>query len=142
MTEKPFGVFGRPNLDGRFETVNGMRLSSSDKESRAEVLEEARDRKRIEDRNALRPKDKIGELIRATHFTENKLFPVQFRGSTLSVSRYYPERNAAIDLFEDIHGAEKQEIEFKRDIFKKNGVRYAALSMKSQLASVVEQLGI
>lgn len=108
----------------------------------AEVLEERRDRQRLDGREAARKKDKIGELIGASYFISDKPFPTTFRGYCLTVSRFYPEVNAAVDLFEDIGKEEKNEIDFKRGVFVKSGIRYAALSWDSDLGEIVPQLGL
>ena len=77
----PSVAFGRPNL--------GKSTATKSAELDAEALEEIRDRQRIAGREALKKKDKIGEAIGAVFCVENKMFPVQFRGNSISVSRYY-----------------------------------------------------
>ena len=48
----------------------------------------------------------------------------------------------AVDVFEMIGPTEEREIEFKKQVFKENGIRYGALDFSMQLADLLPQTGI
>ncbi len=95
-------------------------------------LERIRELQRIQ-------RDQIGELIGATYYIQDKYFGMS---SSLSVSRYYPQRKVAIDIFKSLTDADKMEIAEKRIIFKKMGIRYGALTYDSDLAALLPQIGV
>lgn len=111
--------------------------TSAEEEMDAEALEAAEIRHALEKRR----RDVIGEQIGATYHWTDKTFPVLYRGAAICVSRWYPERNAAVDIFKTIGPEEKAEIAFKRKTFPKMGIRYAALSYASELSELNAQLG-
>lgn len=134
--DQAFGTFGRPKL-------GGVSVHPQEAEDRRDAMEEARDRVKAARKESSVPKDPLGDAIKAKGYVENKLFPAIFRGATVSVSRFYPDKNAAVDIFEGgIAGAERMEIAFKRSMFKGTRIKYAALEPKSEMASLLEQLGV
>lgn len=72
--------------------------------------------------------DPVGEMLGCTYFIQNRPFPIQYMGHSVSVTRFYPEKNVAVDVFEEMGFVQKREIAFKRAVFKRSGVAYAALS--------------
>jgi len=133
---KAFGISGQSNLGGIAEHPRTA-------EEKREELEESLDRNKAQRKMLAAPVDPIGAAIKSKGYTENKLFAALYRGATVCVSRFYSDQNAAVDIFEDgISGTEKTEIEFKRAMFKNTKIRYAALEPKTEMASLLEQLGV
>lgn len=86
--------------------------------------------------------DPVGEMLKCTYYIQNKSFPMTYMGGGVSVTRFYPERNVAIDVFEEMKEPVKREIAFKRGVFKRSGVAYAALSCwADELNDLFKQIG-
>jgi hypothetical protein len=120
---------------------------SADEKDAAEV-QAALQRREAEQKRA---EDKIGALIGAEWFITNWTNPVLIHPSLpqLSVSRYYPTKRIAVDIFTHIGDWERSLIEYKRKAFKEREVtdagvtgivRYGALCYSDQLASLLPQL--
>lgn len=95
-----------------------------------------------QERNRQRHADPIGELISAKLCKRNQRFWfIQYQGSSVSVTHYYPEKNVAIDVFEFIGPVEAREVAFKRAAFKAEGIRYAAIDWAvSDVAEILPQI--
>jgi hypothetical protein len=128
----PFGIFGRANLGPQAPTLSS--------ELREEVMEVERDLKRLASRKRITGGEAIGKLIGATHCVTDKVFPVMFRGAAIVVSFFYPSQRVVVDIFNDADGNRKAEVEFKRELFRKNGIRYAAAWHTDEAASIAAQL--
>ena len=120
MSVKPFGVF----VERHNRSADRHELELTE-----ELREELRDRARLNARRALQVKpDPVGEMLECTYFVQNKPFPMSYQGRSVSVTRFYPEKNVAVDVFETKGPVERREIAFKRAVFKRSGVAYAAMS--------------
>ena len=129
----PFGIFGRPNLGDR-----GQRKNAS---LEAEVREVEADEKRLASKAALANHDVIGKAIGATYGIADKVFPVLYKGACVAVSRFYPREKIVVDVLgEKGEEVDPAEIAFKRKLFHGNGMKYAAIWYKDEMAHLLEQL--
>jgi hypothetical protein len=89
-------------------------------------------------------RDQIGEQFGGRYYKTHYLWWNRvYKGQPIEVTRYYPDRSVAVDIFKVIEKEEQAEIDFKRALFPKIGVRYAALSeATSELTDVVAQVGL
>lgn len=89
-------------------------------------------------------RDKIGEFLKAgaVRFNETWAHLRDRSGRTITVSKFYPALNVAVDVFPSIGSTEEIEIADKRRIFAKVGVRYGALDYSMELAELIPQVGL
>jgi len=128
--EKPLGVIVSPRP-----------ISPDKAEFLSEIERRKADEAMIQELKSL-DRDEIGEQFKGRYYKTFFLFwDITFRNKTLEVTRYYPDRGVAIDIFESIGSTEQEEIDFKRSALKKQGVKYAALSYASDLSEILSQIG-
>ncbi len=133
MAEKPVGVTLPPR---------SFQMTQDESEFMTEQARFDRDMTAINEMKRSQ-RDQIGELIGGTYYYQNKPFAsVLYRGVVVTVSRWYPQRQVAIDIFKDIGETERHEIAFKRQAFHDLGVRYGVLSYSSDLAALLPQIGV
>lgn len=125
--------------------------SSQEAEARQEQAEYAVDQQKIEQRKK-EQEDQVGTLLGSKYFIQQWTDPILLdtdRNIQMTVSRFYPEVNVAMDIYPFIGPDEKRDIELKRKIFSENPathagikikVRYGALSYSDPLANLMPQL--
>ena len=90
---------------------------------------------------AERHRDPIAELLGSKICRRNHSFLfIQHRGLALRVSHFFPDKNIALDVFETIGPNEQQEITFKRQALRTEGVKYAALDYSMDVAEILPQV--
>lgn len=110
----------------------------------AYLAQKARDEAAILIENQKREQhDQIGTLLGSNFFIENKGFSwLRMFNAPMTVSRFYPMLNTAVDIFKGIGPNEETEIAVKRKLFKAQGLRYGALSYAMDLSELIAQVGI
>jgi len=133
-TLQPFGV--------TVSSRNVRSISREEMELASEIADvqaaQEKSRQQFESR-----RDEIDKLIGASYYIQQMSFPMQqYRGMSLCVTRWYPQKGVAIDIFHTIGREEKSEMEFKSKFFKRMHFRYAALSYQSEISELMPQLGL
>ena len=111
-------------------------------ESVDEFEEEKQSLEKLSAKTALR-RDEIGELLHAHYYIQSKTFwdvVHPFNKTSAVVTRYYPEPKVAVDIFQRIGADENREIVWKREAFRKIGIKYAAVDWTSDVASIKSQV--
>lgn len=128
--DQPYGITLRPK---RTLPVEEAELE----QEKAELQEIELKRLRNEERH----RDPLGELIDARICRRHHAFwNIAYKGLPVTVTHYYPDKNVAIDVFQVIGVAEKREIEFKRQAFKNEGIRYGALDFYMDVSALLPQI--
>lgn len=129
----------------------GAPSGSAEAEDAKDNLELAQDLARAEERRKSK-EDQIAKVFDGKWFiTEwtDPILVVPELGGQLSVSRFYPEANVAVDIFKSIGEWEQRVIAAKRKAFKekeaeyggqKIRVRYGALDWSMPLSNLAPQL--
>jgi hypothetical protein len=130
IEQKPYGVTLKPRRS----------LPTEEAELEREVAElQEIEVKRL--RNIERHRDPIGEVFDGKICRRNHSFWfIQYRWMPVTVSHYYPDKNVALDVFQTIGPDERREIAFKREAFKAEGIRYAALDYSMDVADILPQI--
>jgi hypothetical protein len=88
-----------------------------------------------------RARDPIAELFGGKFCILNKCFWfIDYQSAPVRVHRYYPDKNVAVDVFPVIGPEETREIAFKRVAFKRERIRYGALSYAMDVAQLLPQI--
>lgn len=85
--------------------------------------------------------DPIADLLGATYFVTDWAWPfLRWGPGALTVSRWYPEINVAIDTFNYVGDHEKRLIEHKRKTLNENHIKYAWLDWSKKTSDLVPEL--
>lgn len=119
------------------------RVMSPEERQKQTDLAVARDRKRWALANEAR-RDKIGEFLGSTFHRTHEAWPHLKGpdGQPVSVHRYYPTLNVALDIFPALTEADERAVADKRRILGAAGIRYGALTYDMELVGLVPQIGL
>jgi len=117
-----------------------IEASSLQAEAQQEAAEVAADTAKIEAKKKSN-EDKIAQLLGAQYFITDHAWPFLRSGAgALTVSRFYPEINVAIDTFSHVGDHELRLIEIKKKALNEHGIKYAWLDWTKQSADIVPEL--
>lgn len=110
----------------------------------AELERELAELQEIEGRqiqNIEKHRDLIGEVFDGKVCRRNYSFWfIKKMDQMITTTHYYPDKNVAIDVFQIIGPEEKKEIAFRREAFKKEGIRYGALDYSMDVSELLPQI--
>ena len=110
----------------------------------AAVEQQARNEKAGIDAYNERHRDKIGKFLGHEHFLPWQSFAhvKDRRGDVVTVTRFYPVLNIALDIFPKIIGPLCDIVEERRQLLKAAGIRYGALDYGMALDDLIPQVGL
>jgi hypothetical protein len=134
MGDRPISIMKSPvPIDQRPEQV----------EASKELTEEQQRRTELDRRNVVKG-NRVAQLLGSVkYYVTNQRFPFLVQnGMPLSVTEYYPDLKVAVDKFMNFSDWTQAETDYKSQIFKKHGIKYAFLHPRKSLGDMARELGL